>query len=272
MPVRFSTAVDEVKANRDRIALTRGPLVYCAEQADNGGQKVQRFFMPKPAAPGRTSVARINDGPLAGIPVVSTPAMEVAGDSSKPATVKLVPYYAWNNRGPESMVVWMPRSEKLARESMISNLLAKAQYGNVLATHTSEGDTVAAVIDGKVPKTSADQKQPRWTSLPFKNRGQNIIIEFKETTKVGSGSIYWYENPQSGKVKLPRGWWVDYKVGDGDWTRMKRYVTDSFGLEKDKFNVVRPAATLTCDAISIRILPQVGFCMGVHEVHVQFEQ
>ena len=47
---------------------------------------------------------------------------------------------------------------------------------------------------------------------------------------------------------------------------------DTDDHRSDEFNVVRPAATLTCDAISIRILPQVGFCMGVHEVQVQFEQ
>ena len=35
MPVRYSKAIDQVQANRDRIAITRGPLVYCAEQADN---------------------------------------------------------------------------------------------------------------------------------------------------------------------------------------------------------------------------------------------
>ncbi|HUT11373.1 MAG TPA: hypothetical protein VMY42_12810 [Thermoguttaceae bacterium] len=77
--------------------------------------------------------------------------------------------------------------------------------------------------------------------------------------------------PFGGKVKLPRGWWVDYRVGDGDWQRMKKYVTDDFGLERDQFNVVRPDAPLRCDAISIRILPQVGYCMGVHEIQVEFE-
>jgi hypothetical protein len=53
---------------------------------------------------------------------------------------------------------------------------------------------------------------------------------------------------------------------------MKRYVTDDYGLERDKSNVVRPAAPLTCDAISIRILPQVGYCMGVHEIQLGFDE
>jgi len=271
MPIRFNTALDQVEANRERIAVTRGPLVYCAEQADNDGQKVQRFFMPEPAKPAKIRTEVIRDGLLKGIVRASVPAEEIVGDAVKSSTVKLIPYYAWNNRGEDSMVVWMPRNERLARESMLSNLLTKSSYGKVLATHTFEDDTVAAVVDGKIPKNSADQQPPRWTSLPFNNRGQNISIEFPETKKVGKISIYWYENPESEKVKLPREWWVDYKVGDGEFTRMKKYVTDFYGLDRDQFNDVRPEAPLPCDAISIRILPQVGFCMGVHEIRVEFE-
>ena len=119
---------------------------------------------------------------------------------------------------------------------------------------------------------SADQNQPRWTSLPFKNRGQNIIFEFREPKKVGQIAAYWYEDADGNKVKLPRDWWVDFRIGGVDWQRMKKYITDFYGLERDKFNVVRPAAPLTCDAIRIRILPQVGFCMGVYEIELEFER
>ncbi|NQU23941.1 MAG: glycoside hydrolase family 127 protein [Candidatus Nealsonbacteria bacterium] len=271
MPIRYNVTVDEVEANRDRIAVTRGPLVYCAEQADNGGEKVQRFFIPEPAKADEIRTEVVEDGLLKGIVRASVPAVEIIGEEIRESTVKLIPYYAWNNRGAESMVVWMPRNEKLARESMISNLLTSSSYGKVLATHTFEADTVAAVVDGKVPAKSADRKQRRWTSLPFKNRGQNIIFEFPQTKTVANVSIYWYEDPDGEKVELPREWWIDYKTGDGDWTRMKKYVTDDYGLQRDQFNVVRPAAPLRCDAISIRILPQVGFCMGVHEIRLEFK-
>ena len=284
MPIRYSAAIEQVEANRDRIAITRGPLVYCAEQADNlasnsekAGERadiVQRFFIPQPAEPSDIQTDVIEEGLLKSITRVSIPAMEVVGDSVKPSSVKLVPYYAWNNRGEESMIVWLPRNETLARKYMASNQLTAADYGKVLATHTPEGDTVAAVVDGRVPDRSDYQQQPRWTSLPFKNRGQNIIFEFDRPRTVGSIAVYWYEEPggEGEKIRLPRGWWVDYRVGDGDWTRMKKYVTDDYGLERDQFNVVRPAAPIKCDAISIRILPQVGYCMGVHEIQVEFDE
>ena len=93
---------------------------------------------------------------------VSVPAMEVTGDSVAPSTLKLIPYYAWNNRGEDSMIVWLPRKESLARRYMVSNQLTAADYGKVEATHTHEGDSVAAVVDGRVPDTSDDHDQPRW--------------------------------------------------------------------------------------------------------------
>jgi hypothetical protein len=112
------------------------------------------------------------------------------------------------------MIVWLPRNESLARRHMVSNQLTMADYGKVQATHTHEGDTVAAVVDGRVPDTSDDRQQPRWTSLPFKNRGQNILFEFDSSKTVGNIAVYWYEEPGStgGKVRLPRGWWVNYRV------------------------------------------------------------
>lgn len=282
MPMRYNTALAKVAADRDRIALTRGPLVYCAEQADNLASDqaddraniVQRFFIPGPSSQQEITISPIDDGILKDIVRATIPAMEVAGDKVKQSHVRLIPYYAWNNRGEDSMIVWMPRTETLARQFMLSNQLTAADYGKVIATHTHEGDTVAAVVDGLTPGTSDNQQQPRWTSLPFKNRGQNIIFEFDGTRTIANVAIYWYEQPggEGEKVRLPRDWWIETRVGEGEWTRMKKYVTDDYGLERDQFNVVRPAAPITCDGLSIRILPQVGYCMGVHEIRVEFAE
>ncbi len=272
MLVRFNEAIYEVEANRNRIAITRGPLVYCAEQADNENKKVQRFFIPKPCNPEKVNMDTIQDGLLKGVLVASIPGREVVEGTSRATTIKMIPYYAWNNRGEDSMIIWIPCNEELAAKSMISNLLTQSQYGKVLATHTHEGNTVAAVVDGILPQKSSDQTCPRWTSLPFKNRRQDISIEFPKTKKVESISIYWYEDTKDGKVKLPREWWVDYKTDGDEWRRMEKYVTDFYGLERDAFNYVRPAAMLTCDAIRISVLPQVGYCMGIHEIQLDIEE
>lgn len=110
MPVRLNTCSDKVEANVGRVAVTRGPLVYCAEEVDNGGP-VQRRLLPDCPERSQIGTAAIAEGPLAGIVAVSLPGAEHAGGSeTKPATLHFVPYYAWNNRGEKSMIVWLPRS------------------------------------------------------------------------------------------------------------------------------------------------------------------
>ena len=44
MPVRRVLAHPNVQADRDRFAIERGPLVYCAEGADNSGQVLDKVF------------------------------------------------------------------------------------------------------------------------------------------------------------------------------------------------------------------------------------
>ena len=107
MPVRFNVCDKRVRANVGRVAVTRGPLVYCAEEVDNAGP-VQRFHVRQCPEPSRCKTAVINEGPLKGVVTVSFGATEAAAAGPRDATVKLVPYYAWNNRGEKSMIVWFP--------------------------------------------------------------------------------------------------------------------------------------------------------------------
>jgi len=270
MPVRYNTSIEEVEANRNRLAITRGPLVYCAEQADNNNEKVQRFFIPEMSSPQRLTVNTFEEGLLKGIRVASIPGREVTEEGSRSTIIKMIPYYAWNNRGEDSMIIWIPRTQELAEKGMISNLLIQSEYGDVLASHTHEGDTVAAVADRILPQRSSDQTCARWTSLPFKNRRQDITYTFPEKKTVRSVSVYWYEHHKD-KIELPREWWIEYKIEEGRWKRMNKYITDFYGLNRDTFNQVRPEAPLTCDALRICILPQVGYCMGIHEIELDFE-
>jgi hypothetical protein len=109
MPVQISTCIDKVEAYRGRVAVTRGPLVYCAEEVDNNG-KAQRLAIGKPPATGRIKISTIPDGVLKGVKMISFPAIERQGDQERPLDIHLVPYYSWNNRGAKSMAVWIPRS------------------------------------------------------------------------------------------------------------------------------------------------------------------
>jgi hypothetical protein len=116
MPVRTVKAHAAVKDDRGRVAVERGPLVYCAEGVDNTGFSIFNFLMPRHP---RFTVA---DRDIKGLRDVnfSVKAIEVDGQVVetnprgealvKAARLTMIPYYAWNHRGAGLMEVWMPQS------------------------------------------------------------------------------------------------------------------------------------------------------------------
>ncbi len=105
MPVKFNKAVDMVDADRNRVAITKGPLVYCAEGVDNNGL-VQRFYINTIPTDDDINNSVISDGVMKQIVTISISAMDSQIDKTNPQRVELIPYYSWNNRGDSSMIVW----------------------------------------------------------------------------------------------------------------------------------------------------------------------
>ncbi len=107
MPVRFNTCDERVEANRDRVAITRGPLVMAAEEVDNG--PVQRLWVEQfPAAELRTA-GSTQITPDHTAVSVCFPIATMSGGEVGRTSISMIPYYAWNNRGNGSMIVWLPR-------------------------------------------------------------------------------------------------------------------------------------------------------------------
>lgn len=111
MPVRFSRSNEAVAANRRRVAITRGPLVFAAEGVDNVGA-VQAYYLDQITENTSSSVQNIEQGILQGLPQISLPAQRQTDNQIQPETLKLIPYYAWNNRGNSTMLVWLPTTDK----------------------------------------------------------------------------------------------------------------------------------------------------------------
>ena len=111
MYVRFNRANENVEADRARIAVTRGPLVYCAEGIDNGGP-VQRISIERLPDQSTISTEIIESGALQNIVRVSFPSTEFGAGDGSPHPLTMIPYYAWNNRGNGSMIVWIPNADR----------------------------------------------------------------------------------------------------------------------------------------------------------------
>jgi DUF1680 family protein len=112
MPVRRVVANDLVAADAGMVALERGPIVFCAEGVDNGGDV---FDMVVPDSARLRSFFRPDL--LGGVQVITGPAtVYVKAKDGKTELKKLefqaVPYYAWANRGDGEMSVWLPRTKE----------------------------------------------------------------------------------------------------------------------------------------------------------------
>ena len=116
MGTRIVEANPLVEENRGQVAVQRGPIVYCAESPDLGDIDIDDIAIPVDAK--FTPVEVVIDGSrmmaLEGEVVVRDEATwkgqlyrEVSRKNER-RTIRLIPYYAWGNRGKSEMTVWMP--------------------------------------------------------------------------------------------------------------------------------------------------------------------
>ena len=113
MPVERVYAHPAVRQDAGRVALQRGPLVYCLEEADNTAPP-HRIALPRTGS----LVAQLEADLLGGIATIGGPAViEAAADGAplygddppalQPGRITAVPYYAWANRQQGQMAVWI---------------------------------------------------------------------------------------------------------------------------------------------------------------------
>ena len=119
MPVRTVVASPRVSDDRGRVAVERGPLVYCTEWADNEGIDPHHLLLSrKPqfdVLPTYGIENKEGNGQTFNVTAISAQAQEasISDDgklAAKDVTIKLIPYYAWNHRGAGKMDVWLARS------------------------------------------------------------------------------------------------------------------------------------------------------------------
>lgn len=118
MQVRALHAHPAVKADLGRVALARGPLIYCAEEVDNAAD-LNALIVPQDLSEAQTAELP----GLAGAVAIEVPARREQWpqrasrlyDAKPPefaqTTARLVPYHLWDNREPGAMLVWV-RAER----------------------------------------------------------------------------------------------------------------------------------------------------------------
>ena len=100
--VRRLSADPRVAHTRRRLAVERGPVVYCSEWPDADGGRPLTMLLDPASELKASADARWN-----GVTVINAQARDIANPSAQPKPVTLVPYYLWANRGAGEMTVWL---------------------------------------------------------------------------------------------------------------------------------------------------------------------
>ena len=117
MPVRMLRAHRLAEEATNQVAVQRGPVVYAVESTDlPEGVRIEQAALRR-GAPLTPVDTRLDghriialDGDIAVLPDAASDALydDLGAEELRTASVRLIPYFAWGNRGPSEMSVWMP--------------------------------------------------------------------------------------------------------------------------------------------------------------------
>jgi len=108
MPIKRVLCNEKVEGNREKVAIERGPIVYCAEEVDNG-KNVRKLVIPDNVV----LRSEYQKDLVGGIVIIHgiIPGLNLSKEGKSEAKNKqkfiAIPYYAWGYRGEGQMAVWL---------------------------------------------------------------------------------------------------------------------------------------------------------------------
>ena len=285
MPVRRIVANEKVEADRNRVALQRGPIVYAAEWPDNPNGKVRNILLPAdhPLTP------EFRSDLLNGVEVIKGRAFGLSYNE-KGAVQRVeqpfmaIPYATWANRGRGQMAVWLATTDSAARPTPYPTVATTSTLTNSPSTKR-----IVNIIDGEDPRASNDSTsyfdwwprngcpagaptQPAASSAaqsggaqrPCSN-GEWIEMAFAKPAAVSEAQIYWFDDTGRGGVRVPKSWRLLYKDGN-DWKPVE--AAGEYGVARDAYNTVR-FKPVTTTALRLELVMQPNVSAGVQEWKVK---
>jgi hypothetical protein len=268
MPVQRIKSHPKVEANLGRMALQRGPVVYCLEGVDNHGH-VRNLVMPPEAKLSATHRAEL----LGGVTVIRgaalalhrldwpdtlyLPSARVPGRTN--VEFAAVPYFANANREPGEMMVWMAETAAQATALPPPALASRATSSASRCWHS---DTLSALNDQVDPATSADTKIPRFTWWDHQGTQEWVQYDFDRLAKVSAVEVYWWDERRiKAHCRVPQSWRLLYRAA-GEWKPVTG--ASAFATEMDRFNRVTFDAVETL-AFRIEVQLQPDWSGGILE-------
>jgi len=269
MPVEAVSANANVKADAGRIAIQRGPVVYCLEGLDNNGGHVKNLV----ASPATRFTTNFKPGLLGGVEIVefaglalgrTTAAGPLYGTQSQqpgitPAHITAIPYFANANRAPNEMQVWLPQSAGLAEALPPITIASEARAS---ASHCWQNDTTVALNDQVEPRSSDDSDISRFTWWDHLGTKEWVQYDLSKPTKVGSVEVYWWDERRiKAHCRVPQSWRLLYE-SNGVWVPVQVLQGSGYDMDMDRYNRVNFKPIVT-KKIRIEAQLQKGWSAGI---------
>jgi len=262
MPVRTMHAAEQVIADKGKLAIQRGPFVFCAEFPDNKNGRVLNLV----ADESKRMPASYKASLLNGVETIKlTASRSKRGDGNSiilegEQEAALIPYYAWSNRGSGEMMVWLPWTKESSHPLPAPTIASESKV-----TASKMTNALIAVNDQFVPDSSNDHSVLYYHWWPENNKWVWIQYDFKETQKVSSTGVYWFDDRPDGGCRIPDAWELDF-LSNGQWKAVKTekaYTVTRNAWDKVKFDPVQT------NAIRLRVKLNKKFSTGIYEWTVE---
>ncbi len=252
-------ANDKVKDDRGRFAFERGPIVYCLEGPDNRDSLVQNILVDKNAI----AKANYKADLLNGVDVISidgkSTRRQLNSDSliETDQKVRAIPYYAWANRGPSEMTVWVPYEASAASPKPAPTIASTSTVSSSLKNKRM----YMAIKDQYEPASSGDTNYPYLHWWPAHNTSEYVQYDFNTGHTVSESKVYWYDDGPWGGCRVPASYQLFYKK-DGEWIPVKN--TSPYTITKDSYNKLTFEPVNTT-ALKMMIQLPADNSTGIHE-------
>lgn len=239
MEVRQIKANDQVEVNRGKLAIERGPIVYCIEGQDQEDGKVFNKFIPA----GTYMEAAYEADLLNGVMTLTGTAKEVDLEGNvKDVPFKAIPYSTWNNRGKDHMTVWVAATQEVALPTPDETIASKAKTFVIQAPIQKDAPESASTLveawganDQMEPKRSDDISTPYHYWWLKKGTLETLAYEFDQAYTVQNVEVYWLDFAHyDGDFRIPASWKLYYKQENGSWKEVE--ALNEYTVNKDCYN------------------------------------
>lgn len=271
MVVRRVKSHEKVIDNLGKLAIERGPVMFCLEGKDQADSTVFNKYIPD-----NTEISSsYESGLLNGVVVLTGTAKEVGKDGIvSDVPFKAIPYSTWNNRGADQMAVWIPEVVEKARPTPEPTIASKAKTMTIQAPIQKDAPESASVEsyawgvnDQWEPKSSSDFSKPyHYWWLRFGSK-ETIAYAFDQPYTVSNVQVYWLDfDHYDGNFRVPESWKLFYKDETNRWKEVEALT--NYSVKKDCYNSLDFKAIKTT-GLKIEAKLQKGVSGGVIEWKVK---